>query len=108
LQIEAYAEEVLDQKNTPPASLDEDDLSESQPTTEEKSIVIDEAIHLTADQLYTLLGRIAERLEEIEPKSPAPKLVRKAIEWGNMSTTELFNDLARHDISISEITKLLS
>lgn len=108
LQIEAYAEEVLDQKSTPAQSAEEDDHTETLDNTDVTPSVIEEAIHLSADQLYILLGRIAERLEEIDPKSPAPKLLKKAIEWGNMSTTELFNDLARHDISISEITKLLA
>jgi type VI secretion system ImpA family protein len=108
LQIEAYAEEVLDHKNTPHPPVDEEDVSESLENTSITPSVIEEAIHLSADQLYLLLGKIAERLEEIDPKSPAPKLLKKAIEWGNMSTTELFNDLARHDISISEITKLLA
>lgn len=108
LQIEAYAEEVLDHKNTPPMSGDEEDIPESLDNTDITPMVIDETIHLSADQLYVLLGKIAERLEEIDPRSPAPKLLKKAIEWGNMSTTELFNDLDRHGISISEVTKFLA
>lgn len=108
LQIDAYAEEALDQKNNPPTPLDEKLFVEHSSVDKEKPAFVGEAIHLSADQLYILLEKIAERLEEIEPKSPVPKLLRKAIEWGNMSTAELFNDLARHDISISEITKLLA
>ena len=84
------------------AELSQDDEQQS-----DNNSAADDTICLPADQLYALLAKIAARLEEIEPKSPAPKLVRKAIEWGNMSTTELFNDLARNDISIAEITKLL-
>ncbi len=103
--IKAYANEALEKKRALPPieqpETTEDDEQHSDSNT------TDDAIRLPADQLYALLAKIAERLEEIEPKSPAPKLVRKAIEWGNMSTTELFNDLARHDISIAEITKLL-
>lgn len=109
LQIEAYAEEVLDHKNTPLMSGDEEDIPEPLvDSTDIKPTVIEETIHLSADQLYVLLGKIAERLEEIDPRSPAPKLLKKAIEWGNMSTTELFNDLDRHGISISEVTKFLA
>lgn len=91
---------VLPTQNAPEPQADTE-------THEEPTDALAEAIQLPADQLYALLAKIAARLEEIEPKSPAPKLLRKAIEWGNMSTTELFNDLARHDISIAEINKLL-
>ena len=108
LQIEAYAEEVLDHKNTSLMSGDQEDIPEPLDNTEITPTVIEETIHLSADQLYVLLGKIAERLEEIDPRSPAPKLLKKAIEWGNMSTTELFNDLDRHGISISEVTKFLA
>lgn len=106
--IKAYAVEVLEKKRAQSpiehAEISEDDGEHSGKDNEPAA---EDAIRLPADQLYALLAKIAERLEEIEPKSPAPKLVRKAIEWGNMSTTELFNDLARHDISIAEITKFL-
>ncbi len=103
MQMEAYAKEAVEVKKT---------LSQSQTEVETEMVEgpanqLNEAILLPVDQLYVLLAKIAQRLEEIEPKSPAPKLVRKAIAWGNMSTAELFNDLAQHDISITEINKLL-
>lgn len=105
MQIETYVTEAIQAKKTV-----EQDQIEPEATiepSEEQPNTLNEAIQLPADQLYNLLAKIAERLEEIEPKSPAPKLVRKAIEWGSMSTAELFNDLARQDISIAEINKLL-
>lgn len=109
-QIKAYAEEALDKKRVSEISMQAEPEGlpdEGERPSENDTKDFDEAIQLPADQLYALLAKIAERLEEIEPKSPAPKLVRKAIEWGTMSTAELFNDLARNDISIAEITKLL-
>lgn len=103
VQIETYAREAIEVKKTVPQSQAEDEAE----TPLEQPDAENEEIQLPADQLYVLLAKIAQRLEEIEPKSPAPKLVRKAIEWGSMSTAELFSDLARHDISIAEINKLL-
>lgn len=105
--IKAYANEALEKKRALPTAENAEPIEDDEQPSETDTTTLDEAIRLPADQLYGLLAKIAERLEEIEPKSPAPKLVRKAIEWGNMSTTELFNDLARNDISIAEITKLL-
>lgn len=44
-------------------------------------------------QAYEALARAAEYLVLIEPHSPAPYLVKKAIEWGNLSTPELYQEL---------------
>ena len=44
-------------------------------------------------QAYEALARAAEYLVRIEPHSPAPYLVKKAIEWGNLSTPELYQEL---------------
>ena len=106
--IQTYAIEAIETKKATALQAQQDPEVETESDAhEEPEDALAEAIQLPADQLYALLAKIAARLEEIEPKSPAPKLVRKAIEWGSMSTTELFNDLARHDISITEINKLL-
>ncbi len=44
-------------------------------------------------QAYAQLAEAADYLMKIEPHSPAPYLVRKAIEWGNLSTPELYQEL---------------
>ena len=107
IQIETYAEEVLEQKRSPSHYKETlNDSSNSYLVEEEHTF--DNLNQLSTKKLYALLEKVAERLESIEPKSPAPKLIRKAVEWGNMSTTELLTELARHDISLSEVTKILS
>jgi len=107
IQIETYAEEVLDRKKSPPSYM-EDPHEEINLHNNDYSYDSKNLNQLSLEKLYELLAKIAERLETIEPKSPAPKLVRKAIEWGNMSTTELLNELAQHNISLSDVTKILS
>lgn len=107
IQIETYAEEVLDQKKSPPSYIEESHEEISYHTSD-NSYDSTDLNQLSLEKLYELLAKVAERLETIEPKSPAPKLVRKAIEWGNMSTPELLNELAQHNISLSEVTKILS
>ncbi len=47
----------------------------------------------TRDQAYSALAEAAEYLVRVEPHSPAPYLVRKAIEWGNLTTPELYREL---------------
>ncbi|TQV87258.1 type VI secretion system protein TssA [Aliikangiella coralliicola] len=44
-------------------------------------------------QAYQQLAEAAEFLVHIEPHSPVPYLVRRAIQWGNLSTAELYQEL---------------
>jgi len=44
-------------------------------------------------QAYTQLAEAAEFLMKIEPHSPVPYLVRRAIQWGNLNTAELYQEL---------------
>ncbi len=45
------------------------------------------------DQAYNALAEAAEYLVRVEPHSPAPYLVMRAIEWGNLTTPELYQEL---------------
>ncbi len=47
-------------------------------------------------EAYARLNEAAEFLKRIEPHSPTPYLVKRAIEWGNMNTTELYRELFVH------------
>lgn len=42
---------------------------------------------------YHRLAVIAEYLATLEPHSPAPYLLRRVCEWGNMNTAELYNEV---------------
>ncbi len=47
----------------------------------------------TRAEAYARLAAAADFLLRDEPHSPAPYLVRRAIEWGAMNTTELYTEL---------------
>jgi len=60
---------------------------------------------------YALLSTAADYLAQIEPHSPAPYLVRRAIKWGNLDTAELYNEVflrSAGQISIFELLGLQS
>ena len=42
---------------------------------------------------YSRLAEAAEFLAHIEPHSPVPYLVRRALEWGQLNTAELYHEL---------------
>ena len=44
-------------------------------------------------EAYACLDSAADFLMRLEPHSPVPYLVRRAIEWGNLNTVELYQEL---------------
>ncbi|MFN7709802.1 MAG: type VI secretion system protein TssA [Holosporales bacterium] len=68
---------------------------------------------LSADQIesrgqaYQLLAIVADYLESVEPHSPTPFLVRRAIEWGSKSFIELLPELVADQNDLAKILRAL-
>lgn len=56
---------------------------------------------------YRRLSEAADYLLRAEPHSPTPYLVKRAVEWGNMSLPELLQQIVRNEGELSEIDRLL-
>lgn len=56
---------------------------------------------------YRRLSEIADYLLRTEPHSPTPYLVKRAVEWGNMSLPELLQQIVRNQGELDEIDRLL-
>jgi type VI secretion system protein ImpA len=59
------------------------------------------------DDAYRLLGVIQEYLQRIEPHSPAPYLIGRAIAWGRMSLADLLKELLEENADLHSIYRLL-
>lgn len=59
-------------------------------------------------QAYRQLARIADYLAAIEPHSPTPYLVRKAVAWGSMSLADLMHEVAQEEGGIARYLSLLN
>jgi type VI secretion system protein ImpA len=59
------------------------------------------------DEAYRRLAEAAEYLSRLEPHSPAPYLVKRAILWGSMRLPELLREVVRNQTELSEIFRLL-
>lgn len=44
-------------------------------------------------EVYAALAEIALALEHIEPHSPVPCLIRRAVAWGSLNTAQLYNEV---------------
>lgn len=56
---------------------------------------------------YRRLSEAADYLIRTEPHSPTPYLVKRAVEWGNMSLPELLQQIVRNEGELDEIDRLL-
>ena len=60
------------------------------------------------EQAYAILGEVATYLERIEPHSPSPYLIRRAMTWGGMSLSELVSDTINKGSDISLLLDILN
>lgn len=44
-------------------------------------------------RLYSALALMADQLARLEPHSPVPYLIRRAVEWGGLNTAQLYNEV---------------
>lgn len=58
-------------------------------------------------EAYQRLAEIADYLSKIEPHSPTPYLIRRAIAWGEMSLTDLLHEIVNDERDLTTIYTLL-
>lgn len=74
-----------------------------------KTHAVSPKIALTSrDQAYELLEQIAQYLEALEPHSPTPYLIRRAVTWGHMNLAELMHEFSKDSGGLEQLTKLLN
>lgn len=81
-------------------------LESPQPAVSESEPSLVGPIRSRADA-YRRLSEAADYLLRAEPHSPTPYLVKRAVEWGNMSLPELLQQIVRNEGELTEIDRLL-
>jgi type VI secretion system protein ImpA len=61
----------------------------------------------TREQAYRALADAADFLERIEPHSPVPHLVRRAVGWGQLSLEEMLPQLIKNQADLNNAKELL-
>jgi type VI secretion system protein ImpA len=62
---------------------------------------------LGREQAYALLDEFADYLLKIEPHSPAPYLVKRAVSWSRLSLADLLAEFIRQDGNLERLLYLL-
>lgn len=71
-----------------------------------KNIDISSVIRSRA-HAYQIIREAAEFLEELDPHSPAPHLIKRAANWGRLSFPDLMHELVQDPTMQNEIRRLL-
>lgn len=89
-QIQLFVEAQLHKRGV---RLDRDeDAAIDEPATMEPTALDDGPIHDRA-AAYARLAQAADYLMQLEPHSPVPYLIKRAVAWGNLNTAELYQEL---------------
>ena len=59
------------------------------------------------EEAYRTLEALAEYLSQIEPHSPTPYLIRRAVGWGRMPLPELFAEIMREEGDLNRMISVL-
>jgi type VI secretion system protein ImpA len=81
-----------------------DEISISQTTT--VNLKVNGKIE-SREQAYAMIAEIAKYLETIEPHSPTPYLLKKAIAWGNMPLSYLLHEFIQNNMDFVQLQRWL-
>jgi type VI secretion system protein ImpA len=104
----SLAEQILERKGLPPAP--EEPAAEGAPIEVTDADLVPESPpsgSATRDELYRRLAETAEVLQRMEPHSPIPYLVRRAVELGGLSFPQLMRELIREQNVLTEMNREL-
>jgi type VI secretion system protein ImpA len=106
----SLAKQILDRKGKDPE--ESEGTSEDAATGESESAATGDGRSggravLTRADVYRRLAEAAELLERIEPHSPIPYLIRKAVELGGLPFPQLMRALIRDDNVLQEMNREL-
>ena len=103
MEVYTLAKQILARKA--PAQSDEEDAGESEGADNGGGGGAPARRMHTRDDVYRQLREAAELLQRMEPHSPIPYLILKAVEWGSMPFPDLMKAMIRDDNVIEEMRR---
>ncbi len=110
--VGALVGQMLNEHGGAPGAAAPEELEEApSPMTEVK----DESVLLlpkrtavrSRDEAFQMLQDAADFLQTLEPHSPVPYLVRRAVSWGSLTLEELLPELVRNEDALNDAFKTL-
>lgn len=91
----------IETKTSDPEEADNTDAPSSTTTAH-----IDTVIKSRSDA-YSLINEAANYLEKLDPHSPSPHLIKRAIRWSNLDLKELLQEMIKDPSSLEDLKHLL-
>jgi hypothetical protein len=84
--------------------------SETAPTNSSSipntNVHVDMVISSRSDA-YDIINKAADYLEKLDPHSPSPHLIKRAIRWSNLGLKELLQEMIKDPSSLEDLKHLL-
>jgi type VI secretion system protein ImpA len=77
------------------------------PIVTRPAVTVPRADVQSREEAYRALEALADYLGQIEPHSPTPYLIRRAVSWGRMPLPELMQEILREEGDLNRMTTLL-
>jgi type VI secretion system protein ImpA len=71
------------------------------------AVAVETAHWRNRTEAYATLEALADYLSEVEPHSPTPFLIRRAVNWGRMSLPEVIAEIIREEGDVSRLFNVL-
>lgn len=104
-EIQRFVGHVLDKRGEKKIKKKQVNVEVANPHPPKKSL---SSTIESREQAYEILGEVATYLERIEPHSPTPYLIRRAIVWGGMSLPQVFADTLTNGNDLSLLLDVLN
>lgn len=118
-EIVEFAEQVLEERyqktgdntlnvvsETSPTAPTETSPETPEPAPNKTDLHVDTVLSSRLEA-YAVIEKAANYLEKLDPHSPSPHLIKRAIKWGNLSLKDLLNEMVKDPQTLGELNHLL-
>ena len=108
-QLEQYAHTILGEKQEELKKAAPKETVETvalKPVQADAPSSLDDVIHSRAEA-YAIIEKAADYLAKLDPHSPAPYLIKRAVRWGSLSFEDLLKEMVADPNSVTELRRLL-
>ena len=109
-KTQRFVHDILKERETEESPTEiylEENNGETQSNDDDERPVWSGSAIRSRTEAYQRLSEAADYLLRTEPHSPAPYLIKRAVAWGSMSLSELFQEIVRNEGEMNELNQLL-
>lgn len=107
VNLSSLEEDTMPGSDQVPALASDDPQKPDAPDTPQPPAVVSAGGWTNRDDAYRTLEALAIYLSNIEPHSPTPYLIRRAVNWGRLPLPELMTEIMQEEGDLNRLVQLL-